>query len=783
MIQLKLSVHEIIDFLLRKGDIDNRVFNTSSMLEGTKIHKYYQLRQGNDYKSEVSLSTNIYLDNYKFSIYGRADGISTSGTPTIDEIKTANIDLETFYLQYNEWHLGQAEFYAYMYAKHNSLDIINISLTYLSQTKKNTLKKYFSYSITDLENKIFGYLRSYISYKAIFERRRDLRNKSLDRLCFPYKTIRRGQSELIDATKYSINNHDTYFIEASTGIGKTISTLYGALDSVKNNDIDKIFYLTAKNSGFVNCLKAMNDLKKKDMNFVTTQISAREKMCLNRKKIGKCNPEDCPYTRDYFTKIKDIIVESIDKYDIFDNKRIISIGKENMVCPFELSLDLSLFSDVILCDYNYVFSPIAMLQRYFETPDKQYNMVLLVDEAHNLISRSRDMYSSILSVNTFMKAKPDLDNIKLKSLKNRIQNISSYFNELKDFDFGSEINVPVETFNMDFIDQITKFDKEIKTYKNKHKRFKSDTVDILTREIYKFIVINDYYKANPDKYSLYVTKTFDDVVLNTFCLDSSQYINDMVYKFKGSVCFSATLSPLNYYKKILFGRDNFKDLIIPSPFPKENFKLLVNNSVSLLYKDRNKSIGEITDEIDTFVKGKTGNYIVFCPSFEYLDMLEKSYLKSNFNCIFQKRFMDFSEKENFLNSFKENPNETFVGFCVLGGIFSEGIDLVGSRLIGTVVIGIGLPMLSFENNLLKKYYDSIGLNGFEYAYSNVGVNKVMQAVGRLIRTPQDKGAVLLLDYRYSYKNFKELFENSWSNNSIIKNCEDIKNCLESFYNN
>jgi DNA excision repair protein ERCC-2 len=251
----------------------------------------------------------------------------------------------------------------------------------------------------------------------------------------------------------------------------------------------------------------------------------------------------------------------------------------------------------------------------------------------------------------------------------------------------------------------------------------------------------------------------------------------MVDKFRGSVFFSATLSPLSYYKKILFGRDNFKDLIIPSPFPKNNFKLLVNNSISLLYKDRTKSIGEIIKEIKTFVDGKTGNYIVFCPSFEYLDMLEKSTLKSSFKCIFQKRYMNFIEKDEFLNSFEENPNESFVGFCVLGGIFSEGIDLVGSRLIGTVVIGVGLPMLSFENNLLKNYYDSIGLNGFEYAYSNVGVNKVMQAVGRLIRTPQDKGVALLLDYRYSYKNFKELFANSWSNNEIVKNC------LDNFYNN
>ena len=785
MITLSLSVHQIVDFLFRSGDIDDRIYNTSSMLEGTRLHKFYQDRQGNNYLKEYYLKYIFYVDDYELIVDGRSDGIILGPIVTIEEIKTTIDDLDHFFKENEMWHLAQAEFYAYIYAKTNNLNKINVSLMYFSQNKKDRLKKIYNYDFDILEQKIYCYLNDYLSYQKTFLIKERIRDESLKNLSFPFPFIRNGQNELIETTIECVLNHTSNFVEASTGIGKTISTLYGSLCLMKDKRIDKIFYSTPKNSGFLSAINALNIFKNKDVRLTSVEIIAKDKACLNKKRIGKCNPDECKFTIGYYDKLKEVIKEIVLNNDIIDANLIKKYALKYTMCPFELSLDLSLLADVIISDYNYLFDPISQLKRYFESPDKQYKMIALIDEAHNMVNRSVDMFSSILSSSSFFKALTDLKKIRNKQIMKIYNSLEEYFNYYLEFDFSEQKEFILDSLNIDFVLRLKKYNEEIKKYRLKHKKFKSENVDNFNRDLYRFLLIYDYYIKYKDQYKLFIrSEKEDEITLNMMCLDASKFIVSSLNHFEGSIFFSATLSPIDYYINLIVNNNNnVKTLSLPSPFKKENFKVLVDNSTSFIYKDRLLTIDKIRDYILTFSKKRKGNYMVFCPSYKYLETLKLVLKDDDLNIIYQEKNMTNVSKDLFLSEFKEKVNKTTVGVVVLGGIFSEGIDLVGDRLNGVIILGIGLPSISFENELKKEYYNSLSYNGFEYAYINVGINKITQALGRLIRSENDKGIALLIDYRYKNKTYIPLFNDKWSNHKVIKNKYELEDELDKFYKN
>ena len=785
MIALSLSVHQIVDFLFRSGDIDDRIYNTSSMLEGTRLHKFYQDRQGNNYLKEYYLKYIFYVDDYELIVDGRSDGIILGPIVTIEEIKTTIDDLDHFFKENEMWHLAQAEFYAYIYAKTNNLNKINVSLMYFSQNKKDRLKKIYNYDFDILEQKIYCYLNDYLSYQKTFLIKERIRDESLKNLSFPFPFIRNGQNELIESTIECVLNHTSNFVEASTGIGKTISTLYGSLCLMKDKRIDKIFYSTPKNSGFLSAINALNIFKNKDVRLTSVEIIAKDKACLNKKRIGKCNPDECKFTIGYYDKLKEVIKEIVLNNDIIDANLIKKYALKYTMCPFELSLDLSLLADVIISDYNYLFDPISQLKRYFESPDKQYKMIALIDESHNMVNRSVDMFSSILSSSSFFKALTDLKKIRNKQIMKIYNSLEEYFNYYLEFDFSEQKEFILDSLNIDFVLRLKKYNEEIKKYRLKHKKFKSENVDNFNRDLYRFLLIYDYYIKYKDQYKLFIrSEKEDEITLNMMCLDASKFIVSSLNHFEGSIFFSATLSPIDYYINLIVNNNNnVKTLSLPSPFKKENFKVLVDNSTSFIYKDRLLTIDKIRDYILTFSKKRKGNYMVFCPSYKYLETLKLVLKDDDLNIIYQEKNMTNVSKDLFLSEFKEKVNKTTVGVVVLGGIFSEGIDLVGDRLNGVIILGIGLPSISFENELKKEYYNSLSYNGFEYAYINVGINKITQALGRLIRSENDKGIALLIDYRYKNKTYIPLFNDKWSNHKVIKNKYELEDELDKFYKN
>lgn len=779
MYNLSLSVHQLVDFALRRGDIDSRVFNESTMQEGVKLHSIYQKSKKDNYLSEVKLEHTFSYGDYTINLFGRCDGIVLKSRPVIEEIKTSNENLEVYHKKNEAWHLGQAVCYAYMYAKQKKLDAIDISLIYISQidAKQKTVK--YSFTINELLTKIHSYFNIYIDFYCLLRTRENKRDQSLENLRFPFEKVRKGQKEMIQEVIDSYKCHKASFIEASTGIGKTMATVYGSLHGLKTHRLNKIFYITPKNSGFINSFKALNIMRDKGYFINAVELTAKEKICPNHCEKN-CNPDDCPLAKGYYDKINFVLKEMLIKESMLTNEVIRNYAKENSLCPFELSLDLSLYTDFVVCDYNYVFHPIAALKRFFEDPPINFRKLLLVDEAHNLVERSREMFSAEFDSSYFnkmrMKIKKEYKNE--KKLLNVIKKVGTYINMFKKFEYPEEDYLVLETVDLNFLSSLRSLDKKIKQFKADHLKTKIEELEEFSRMNFTFLKIADL--SNSD-YKILLKKAKNNFVIKYFCINPSVYILDRLHDFEGTSFFSATISPMDYYQDVLLGAQGLGYLSLPSPFDSSNLKVLVDTKTSIKYTDRWATLPDVIDKIYTLIENKIGNYIVFAPSFEYLNMIKSRTIKDD-RFIFQERKMTEDDRDSFLSNLKSNPNKTTVAVCVMGGSFNEGIDLLGDRLIGVVVIGVGYPTISVENKLIQEYYNNNGQFGFAYAFINPGINKIMQAVGRLIRTESDRGVALLIDQRYTQLTYRHLFKEKRPNSIAVHSSMDVKNALKDFYN-
>ena len=773
---IELSVHQLVDFLLRSGDIDNRVFNRSSQTEGTRLHAAYQSKQGKNYISEYPLRQTFKIDDIEVTIQGRADGIIKKSEKEyiIDEIKTTIIELEDFRDENLEWHLGQAKCYAYMFAHALQLETIGVRLTYIKQGKNSKkLIEEYTYFTSELEQYIYGLINQYLEFYNIILRQIEARNASIEDLKFPFDKYRKGQKEVAKYVYSVAKSKGKLFIEAPTGIGKTMSTIFPYIKYLKEDDRSKIFYLTAKATGKENAHKAIQILKEQGLSVSDILITAKEKICFCKGKA--CNPDECPFAIGYYNKIQNVLKESIVRYDDFDYETICHIAHKYEVCPFELELDLSLFCDAIICDYNYVLDPISYMKRYFDEDASHY--MVLVDEAHNLVERSKEMYSATISDDLLAKAKKaqrHIPNRKIKNMLSRIQKMFNFYDE--NFGIGE---TKIDDIKDEFYLDLNKF---VTAYQEVSKENNKDVTKELTDlylDINRFLKISELYS---ERFVMYINKTEDKLTIKLYCLDASRFMASTMSRLNSTVLFSATLSPLPYYMDVLGGAKDDPSLVLTSPFPKENLKLLIAPKISTRYKNREKTYQSVAQYIETFVSAKVGNYFIYLPSYEYLDnILPMLNFGEDVDVFIQKKDMTESEKNDLLSHFKENTGHSVVGLAIIGGAFGEGIDLVGDSLIGVAIVGIGLPKINFESNQIVEYYKLNEINGFNYAYVYPGMNKVMQAVGRLIRTENDRGAALLIDERYMWNDYKSLFKKEWNDYEVIYSEEELKDSLQRFF--
>lgn len=770
---IKISVRNLIEFVMRSGDIDNTFKDNTRMIEGIRAHQKIQKSYGDNYTKEYYLKDKTEYKDVTFQVEGRADGIIKNGTSyVVDEIKSTKRNLEDID-DSNSLHWAQAMCYAYFLAKIKNLESIDIQLTYVS-TEDYKIKNFNrNFSFIDLKDFYFNLLKQYIDFSKILTeniKRRDFTAENLD---FPYDNYRKGQRKMAVAIYKSILDHNNLFVDAPTGIGKTISSIFPSVKAIGEGLIDKIFYLTSKSTTGNEAIKALKLLEEKGLEMLSLHITSKEKVCLNDQ--VKCNPSDCPFAKGHFDRVNDAIKDIISNETIIDYETLTSYSEKYRVCPFEFELDVAIYSDFIICDYNYVFDPNAYMRRFFEEVISRY--IFLIDEAHNLLDRSRDMYSFKFTNKEFIELREYFDEDRDKRILSNIGDIIDEFdkNYIK---FGKKLNYSTKK-HLDSIDEkLIKLNKCLEKFLIAEKINKN--YDIILDEYFnitRYLKISDSFIDG-----FYNIISYDDVEkVKTFeikCIDPSDILKNKYKLSVSTTFFSATLSPIMFYVNILGANDALK-LRLNSPFNADK-QLIMQKSISTRYKDRSNNITNISDSINEFVKTKNGNYFIFFPSFNYLEAVAGDYMvRYDENIIIQDRNMTKIERDNFLNKFTVKSAE--VAFLVLGGIFSEGVDLVGEKLIGTMIISVGMPGVSYDRNLIKKHFDKKGLNGFDYSYTYPGINRIFQAAGRVIRSDGDYGIVYLVDDRYARNKYKMLYPRHWQNILYLNNSSNVKEITDKFW--
>ena len=754
-IQFKESVRGIVEYVLKGGSLDDRFVSRRRVLEGTIAHgklqrdneKVYQ-----DYEKEVILKHEFLVNNISLIVEGRADGIiKENGKIIIEEIKSTYKDLSYINFDYNLLHWAQGKFYGYIYCVDNNIDEIDIRLSYFNINNDEVRSFDKTYNICELEQFVYSLVNKYLEIIVIKEEFNKIKNESIRLLSFPFSSYRKGQRELAVNCFNTIKQNGILFAQAPTGIGKTISTIFPALKSIGENRGEKIVYLTAKTITRTVAQEAYLKLYDKGLKFKVVTITAKEKICLNNE--VKCNPDDCIYAKDYFTKINNVIASLIKKDDKFFEDDIIEYAKMYNICPFQLSLDLSEWCDGIICDYNYAFDPTVKLKRIFE--ERNEKNILLIDEAHNLVSRARNIYScqieksKIVNVNKVIKGKVP----RLYKISNAInKEMILIRRELE------EINENITYHNeiyQNLIKLMKSFINEAESYLIKAKGTLGYE-DVL--EFYysarSFIAVSELYS---NKYTTILRKEKSEFIIKIFCINPSENLKQTLNGAYSSIIFSATLSPINYYMDLIGGDEKSFRVRFDSPFNKKNLSTYLYN-LDMRYFNREKNIDMLCKLINQFITEVKGNYMVFLPSFEYLGKVYEKYIDiyGNNGTIIQEENLSEEKKKEYLEQFSLKTN--IVGFTVVGGMFSEGIDLPGDKLIGAIIVGVGFPKVSIENNIIQDYFEK---NGFDYSYTYPGINKVLQSVGRVIRTENDKGRVLLIDNRYSSYKYKAMLPSEW----------------------
>jgi DNA excision repair protein ERCC-2 len=776
-----VPVRELVEFVLRRGDLggERQFVGSDRAMAGIRGHQKLQRSRPAGYQTEIPVEHNVDAGEFILQIRGRIDGLlATPSEVLLEEIKTVQGNWDHIA---DPLHWAQARFYAFIYAREHSLPEITIRLAYLELETDQVTEFRETFTLAALSDFFSATTTVYVEWLREQHRWEQERNLSIRTLNFPFPAYRPGQRELAVAAYRTLANGGRLFLAAPTGIGKTISVLFPAVKALGEGKLEHIFYLTARTVGRTIAEKALADLRRSGLKLRSVTLTAKEKVCV---RAGQpCDPLTCPLALGYFDRIKPALRDVLGLQEI-NRSALETVAQRHQVCPFELSLDASVWADVIICDYNYVFDPQVYLRRFFAEEGGEYGF--LVDEAHNLVDRAREMFSA------------DLDGLEIRDVKRAIKQsvprcaraltkLNTALRQLGDpakssaelpeaSDPSVELNLfpasaPVARAGSSSVRTCYEFPDslsplleaaltEAETWlaQNQPAEFREALLALYfrlrsfqrTAELYdeRFVTLIEHAPA---------------VKVRLFCLDTSHLLREALSRGKAAIFFSATLTPLDYFRTLLGGDPEDPVMQLASPFPPDHLAVLIHDRIQTHFKGRAESLGDVVAAVGTLVQGRPGNYLVYFPSYHYLNTVLQEFQvrHPSVPVLVQRPGMTESERDAFLAAFSVEHGETLVGFAVLGGVFGEGIDLVGERLIGAVIVGVGLPQLCVERDLIRDYFQQQNAAGFEYAYTFPGMNRVLQAVGRVIRSETDHGVVLLIDARFSEVRYRRLFPAWW----------------------
>lgn len=771
----KISVRNLVELVMRHGSIDNRYISNAKAIEGIIGHQKVQNSYGDNYEKEVVVKHELTYDDIDIQIEGRIDGILKENDKyIIDEIKTTTRELLFIDENYNPLHFAQAKCYGYIFCYDNNLSEIEIQLTYFNIDTENTRIIRKKYSFDELKKDFMAIINIYIAQCVSSKRWVEDRNISLKQLTFPYDRYRVGQRELAVRVYKAIEMQKKCFAQAPTGTGKTISTIFPSLKAMGNELTSKIFYLTAKTVTRELAEEAIRLLKNQPISLRYVTIRAKDKIC--RMEETNCNPEYCPYAKDYYDRLDDALRIILDEETNFSTDNILRYSDEYMLCPFELSLELALYCDVIICDYNYVFDAKVCLKRFFQDNNNDYTF--LIDEAHNLIDRVRDMYTSEVNQDKIENVKK-IYGKKNRKLNNSIKNLLLFMQE-KSNEYNYRDTTLVREKQSDLISLLNDFMKCADAYLARSNEDDTELLELYF-DFYSFTTIYEYY----DEENFINIYSYDkSLTIRNYCFNPKTIIRDKLKLSTSTTLFSATMLPLNYFKDMYGYEEEDYIVNLKNPFDEENRLIMIASNISTTYNNRDKTVKDIVSYIRQLVLAKPGNYMVFFPSYKYMQLVYEVILEciSDCNIYMQDSNMTEEEKEGFLNIFNEGiEDRSNIGLCVMGSHFSEGIDLTEDKLIGVVVIGVGMPAICLERDIIKDNINSRG-QGFDYAYIYPGIIKVIQAAGRCIRSEKDRGVILLIDSRYSNARYKNLLPYNINSDSYVRDLDDLSSKVKEFWN-
>ena len=775
--RIQISVRNLVEFIFRSGDIDNRIgkgAQKEAMQEGSRMHRKIQGRMGMEYRAEVPLKLEVPQEQYVLALEGRADGIITNvDGVTVDEIKCMYTDVTRFEEPIFV-HKAQAMCYAYIYALQNGLDQISVQLTYCDLDTEEICRFEEAFSFFWLERWFQDMMEAYRKWTDFQFAWRKIRQTSIQTLEFPFP-YREGQYKLVGDVYRTIHRKKILFIQAPTGTGKTISTLFPAIRAVGENLGDKIFYLTAKTITRTVAKDTCDLLKAKGYRGKVIVLTAKEKMCPCEEM--DCNPSNCLRAKGHYDRVNDAVYALITTEEDFTRERMLAQAEKYQVCPFEMSLDASLYADIIICDYNYVFDPNVYLKRFFSEEEKG-DYIFLVDEAHNLVERGREMYSAVLVKEEILTVKK-LVRGKDRKLEAALEKCNRQMLEWKRECETYTIYESIGAFAFSLMRLMSLLDIFLQSRGEMPER----------KEVTEFYLnlrhFMNMFERVDENYVLY--SDFDETdrfCLHLYCVNPSVNLQECLERGKSTIFFSATLLPVNYYKNLLSSKKDNYAVYADSAFREEQRLLFIGRDVSSLYTRR--TLGEfhrIALYIQQVLRAKKGNYLIFFPSYRFMEDVYEQFLAVNeqeADCMMQSGNMNEADREEFIQEFSNPRGKSLAAFCVLGGIFSEGIDLKEDLLIGVLIVGTGLPQICNQREILKEYYQEENGQGFDYAYQYPGMNKVLQAAGRVIRTASDRGIIGLLDDRFLRSDYRQLFPREWSQYEV-HTLDSLPGALEAFW--
>ncbi|MGP4105977.1 ATP-dependent DNA helicase [Virgibacillus sp. L01] len=754
---VKISIRHLVEHVFRSGSIESGGFRSANPLtDGTKAHQKIQKTYKKDDQKEVYLKAEIPFENINIHVDGRCDGLlfQEDGSVIVDEIKSTSHALGTITEETYPVHWAQAVFYAYIYALDHELAAMTIQLTYM-QVKTEEQKQFQrTMTLTELEDFVMEVVSEYANYAKAKTQHITDRNTCSKELVFPYGVYRDGQRKLAGSVYKTILDKKVLFAKASTGIGKTISTIFPAVKSIGEGNLQRIFYLTAKTITRTAAEEAFQLLIDNGLEMKVVTITAKDKICFQEETI--CTAEHCPFAEGYYDRINGAILDIFENESLMSRTVIEAYARKHRVCPFEFSLDLAYTADAVICDYNYIFDPRVSLKRLIEDQKKQ--AVLLVDEAHNLVDRAREMYSAVLFKSAFLQVQKEYKDIN-GAVAKAAKAVNVCLAEKR-----TQENIVEKQLDEDLAVLVEKFTAVAEE-------------ELVQTPESNQLLVDTYFAASTfakicrlydKRFVSYVEVDKNEVMMKLLCLDPSHLLQQMGKGFRSKVFFSATLTPADYYKNLLGGTKDDYVLSIPSPFVHENVEILVK-PLSTRYRDREQTLLPMVQFILDALQKYEGNFIIFFPSYNYMNKAFEVFKTEapDVKTIVQETGMSEELREDFLTAFKANANERIVGFAVLGGVFSEGVDLKGDRLSGVMVVGVGLPQIGFERDIIKDYFTNEGHNGFDYAYVYPGMNKVLQAGGRLIRSEDDQGTIVLIDDRFLQPKYQKLFPEEWRQYRVV----------------